>query len=63
MRRRNFRTIGNPLTVGSVGSFKISESNIKKQTNKQKNTKNNNTKNTCLTATVEKITLLQKALT
>ena len=50
----DFQIPGNPLTSGSVGSFRISEGNItgRKQTNKQKTTKkNNNPQNTHLTTT------------
>ena len=54
MKEESFYTVGNPLTVRSVGSFEISEDNIKyKQTNKEHMPKRN----------CGKITFPQKALT
>ena len=45
MKEENFRTAGNPLTCGSVGTFGISEDNI---TGRRKKFINN-PQNTCLT--------------
>ena len=57
---KSVHTVENPLTGGSAGSFGISEGNIARREKKKKKKK---TQSTRLTATTEKRTFLQKALT